>query len=432
MKKLVIADLIFFNLSFLLAYWLRIQSGFFPPSPVPLSAYTSLLLYSNLVFLLVFFSFTLYRERKGKFTIDESLSLLKGLLLIFVVVMATTFLYKATLFSRLILSFSFVFSLFSLALSRLLVRYFYARYFQKLSYVLIHKDDAMGKRLRDKLRDHQELNYRFVGYIKRFKDVEKYKHQIDVVFITSKPPSKELADIAMNNPKITFKIVPDYLELIMEPLNFDEFADVPLITLFRQSSKKNYLALKRIIDVLLSGVLLLLLSPLFFLISLLVKITSKGPVIYKQQRIGKDEVPFQFYKFRTMHSEQLPVQLTNEVDYLFKKKYDPRITFIGKVLRRTCFDELPQLWNVLKGDMSLVGPRPHFKEELQALKGWQRKRFSVQPGMTGLWQISGRHELSFDKTVFLDIYYINHLSLLLDLKIMIKTIPAILFSGGKW
>tara|TARA_Y100000034_G_C6898851_1_gene415045 strand:- start:2979 stop:3380 length:402 start_codon:yes stop_codon:yes gene_type:complete len=122
----------------------------------------------------------------------------------------------------------------------------------------------------------------------------------------------------------------------------------------------------------------------------------------------------------------------NEVSYLYKKKHDPRITFIGKILRRSCLDELPQLWNVFKGDMSLVGPRPHFKEELQALQGWQKKRFSVKPGMTGLWQVSGRHELSFEKTVFLDIYYVNHLSLALDLKIMFKTIPSIIFSGGRW
>jgi lipopolysaccharide/colanic/teichoic acid biosynthesis glycosyltransferase len=120
------------------------------------------------------------------------------------------------------------------------------------------------------------------------------------------------------------------------------------------------------------------------------------------------------------------------VDYLFKKKNDPRITRVGKILRRLCLDELPQLVNVLKGDMSLVGPRPHFKEEMNILKGFKRKRFDARPGMTGLWQVSGRHDLSFERTVFLDLYYVKHMSFLLDLKILFKTIPAILFSRGYW
>jgi len=122
----------------------------------------------------------------------------------------------------------------------------------------------------------------------------------------------------------------------------------------------------------------------------------------------------------------------NEAGYLFKAKEDPRVTKFGRILRRTALDELPQILNVLGGSMSLVGPRPHLKKELGLFKGWKSRRFSVKPGLTGLWQVSGRHDLNQEKAASLDLYYINQMSLKLDLEIIIKTIPSILFSGGRW
>jgi len=151
MKKLMVIDLLLFNLSFLLSYWLRIHSGLFQESVVPLQSYRNLLLFSNLVLLLVFTSFTLYKEKRGSFTTDEFVTLLKALLLTFVIVTATTFLYKATIYSRLILALTFILSLLLIAVSRTLLRYLLTRYFQKKQYVLIYKNDMIGKRLYTKL-----------------------------------------------------------------------------------------------------------------------------------------------------------------------------------------------------------------------------------------------------------------------------------------
>ena len=429
---LVLSDLLTFNLAFLFSYWLRIHSGIFSYSTVSLKDYFSLLLFGNLLFILVLLSYGLYKEKRGRFTTDEFINIFKSLLLVFIILTATTFLYKATIYSRLIITFTFVSSLLLITLVRTFMRKTTFFTTQKKTHVVIYKNDAIGQRLLTKLKEHPELNYNFLGFIKNLKEIQQFPQKIDVVFITAKPTSKQLSDIIMHNPNLEFKLIPDFLELITEPLNFEEFQDMPLITIPKQLTITTYSTLKRILDIIISFILLTLLSLIFVLIALLIKCTSKGPVIHTQLRVGKHETLFVFYKFRTMIQGMQDQREANEVSYLYKKKHDPRITFIGKILRRSCLDELPQLWNVFKGDMSLVGPRPHFKEELQALQGWQKKRFSVKPGMTGLWQVSGRHELSFEKTVFLDIYYVNHLSLALDLKIMFKTIPSIIFSGGRW
>lgn len=152
-----------------------------------------------------------------------------------------------------------------------------------------------------------------------------------------------------------------------------------------------------------------------------------------QKRIGKDKKPFILYKFRTMKEK---IKLENKekikINALPKNLEYERITLIGKILRRTCLDEIPQLINVLKGEMSLVGPRPHLPEEIVLFKKWREARFDVKPGLTGLWQINGRHELDHDRAALLDIYYIQNMSLLYDIEIILKTIPAIIFSEGEW
>lgn len=431
MKKFIFFDLFVFNLVFLIAYWLRIHSQLFAYSDIPLQAYWPLLVFSTFVLLLVFLSLNLYKEKRGRFTVDDFLLIFKGLVLTFLIVTATTFLYKATIYSRLIISFTFIFSLVFISVTRLFLERL-SSHFMKKEHIVIYRNDPLGKRLLQKIQEHPELGYRFTGFIHHLRDLSKLSKDTSIVFITTKPLSQELTSLVMRYPHLTFKIVPDLLELLTKPLDFHEFQDIPLLTLPKEAQKNTYLVFKRLLDVTVSLFLLILLSPLFLFMAFFVKLTSRGFIIHKQIRVGKDERPFVFYKFRTMRGGISPLRLANEVAFLFKKKHDPRVTLVGKILRRTCLDELPQLWNVLKGDMSLVGPRPHFAEELKVLQGWQKKRFIVRPGMTGMWQISGRHELGFDKTIFLDIYYINHMSFLLDLGILLKTIPAILFSGGRW
>ncbi len=194
-------------------------------------------------------------------------------------------------------------------------------------------------------------------------------------------------------------------------------------------------SVKRVIDVVFSILFLVILGPALLLIMSLIKLTSQGPALFKQIRVGKNSRLFKLYKLRTMvaDAEKLKEQLLaqNEMDGpAFKIKDDPRVTWIGKYLRKFSIDEIPQLFNVLNGDMSLVGPRPGLKEEVDAYIWNHRKRLSVIPGITGLWQIMGRNEISFDEWMKLDIYYVENWSLRLDFYILLKTIPVVLSTKG--
>ena len=194
--------------------------------------------------------------------------------------------------------------------------------------------------------------------------------------------------------------------------------------------------IKRLVDIVVSAAMILLLLPVFLLTALLIKLTSPGPVFFIQKRLGLNKRHFGIYKFRTMvvdaEKRMKEIEHLNEASGpVFKIKNDPRITPIGKFLRKTSIDELPQLLNVLRGDMSLVGPRPLPLRDYEGFsEDWQRRRFSVRPGVTCLWQIGGRSEISFQQWMELDLQYIDKWSLLLDFKILLKTIPAVLKGSG--
>ncbi len=194
---------------------------------------------------------------------------------------------------------------------------------------------------------------------------------------------------------------------------------------------------KRPLDLLCSLVGLLLLSPVFLILALLVRLDSSGPIFFRQTRVGKDGREFEFYKFRSMvqDAEQMKNKLMhlNELEGpVFKITDDPRITPIGTFLRRTSLDELPQLFNVLRGDMSLVGPRPPLPAEVANYESWQRQKLTVLPGITCLWQISGRNHIGFTEWMRLDIEYIRRQSFGVDLKILARTLPAVLLRKGAY
>ena len=196
--------------------------------------------------------------------------------------------------------------------------------------------------------------------------------------------------------------------------------------------KHLYLVMKRMVDIIGSIIGLTLLSPFFLVIAILIKCADpKGPVFFKQKRIGKDGKSFDMYKFRSMvsNAEDLLEELLdlNEAEgKMFKIEHDPRITRIGRIIRKTSIDELPQLWNVIKGDMTLVGPRPPLPREVIDYTAYDKQRLLVTPGCTGLWQVSGRNRLTFDQMVQLDLKYIRERNLLLDLKIIVKTFKVMI------
>ena len=188
-----------------------------------------------------------------------------------------------------------------------------------------------------------------------------------------------------------------------------------------------YEVIKRIIDIVASFIGIILLSPLILIVSILIKLESKGEVIFKQKRVGLNGKEFYMYKFRSMviNAEELKEQLESQNEMsgpMFKIKDDPRITKVGKFIRKTSIDELPQLINVIKGDMSLVGPRPSLPKEVKKFEQWMMERLEVKPGLTCIWQISGRNNIDFEDWMKLDIKYVRERSLVLDFKLIFKTI----------
>jgi exopolysaccharide biosynthesis polyprenyl glycosylphosphotransferase len=216
----------------------------------------------------------------------------------------------------------------------------------------------------------------------------------------------------------------------------ERLAGQPLLTVLPSPDHALGMVVKRVVDVVLAAALLVLLAPLLVLIGVAVRLEGGPPAIFRQRRIGLHGRPFTLLKFRSMSpdAEERRAELVdhNEVQgRAFKLRDDPRLTRVGLWLRRTSLDELPQLWNVLRGEMSLVGPRPPLPEEVATYDAWHRRRLSVRPGMTGLWQVNGRHDPVFDRWVRLDLAYIDHWSLTLDLVILLRTIPVVVTLRGR-
>jgi exopolysaccharide biosynthesis polyprenyl glycosylphosphotransferase len=236
---------------------------------------------------------------------------------------------------------------------------------------------------------------------------------------------------------VGLKIVPDLFETSLGRVNVDEIAGIPLLDVKDRPLRRLERGAKRLGDMVVAGLGLVLALPLGALIAALIRLESGAPVFIRQDRVGLDGKVFPCWKFRTMRrdaDELRPVlEARNEVEGpLFKIRNDPRCTPLGRRLRRLSLDELPQLWNVLRGEMSLVGPRPPLPREVEQYDAHQRRRLQVKPGMTGLWQVSGRSDLHFDEMVMMDVYYASNWSLALDAKILLKTVVAVLRGHGAY
>jgi exopolysaccharide biosynthesis polyprenyl glycosylphosphotransferase len=244
----------------------------------------------------------------------------------------------------------------------------------------------------------------------------------------------ELVDLC-HHRGVNVQVAPTTMEILMDRAEFVPGQTVPLFTLRPPVFEGIDFALKRTFDLTLSIIGLILLSPVLLIIAAAVKLSSSGPVIYRSARPGMAGRPFYCFKFRTMraHAEQVQADLESlneKSGAIFKIRDDPRLTGVGRFLRRFSLDELPQLVNVVRGEMSLVGPRPLPMRDFDRLEEWHKKRYLVLPGITGLWQVSGRSELDFDDLVRLDFLYLERWSIFLDLRILLRTIPAVLSRRG--
>ncbi len=266
-------------------------------------------------------------------------------------------------------------------------------------------------------------------------------HRItDVVLALPLRAHREMANVVahLEQLPVNIKVAPDLGTLVFYRMTVETFGDIPLIGLKEPVIRPHQRVLKRMFDLVISGAGLIVSLPAWLAIAIAIKLDSPGPILFRQQRVGEGGKLFTMYKFRTMFAgaEQMERTLVESALALgpehFKTTTDPRITRVGRVLRRTSLDELPQLWNVLKGDMSLVGPRPVVADEIPFYGDRFACYASQRPGLTGLWQISGRSETGYDQRVRLDEFYARHGSLWMDLAILFRTVGVVLAGRGAW
>jgi exopolysaccharide biosynthesis polyprenyl glycosylphosphotransferase len=280
---------------------------------------------------------------------------------------------------------------------------------------------------------------RFLGTLERLEEVIGTERVDEVIIADPDFPQEQAVELVdqCHRRGVRVRIAPSTMEILIHHAEFVPGQSVPLFELVPPVFEGIDFALKRTFDVIGSALLLIVQGPLLAAIALAVRLSSRGPILYRSMRPGIGQRPFACLKFRTMycdaeHHHPDLEQLNEASGALFKIRDDPRLTPVGRFLRRFSLDELPQLVNVLRGEMSLVGPRPLPERDFEMLQDWHRKRYLVLPGITGLWQVSGRSELDFDELVHLDFIYLERWSLALDLAILLKTIPAVLSQRGAY
>ncbi|MGI8507481.1 MAG: sugar transferase [Solirubrobacteraceae bacterium] len=287
------------------------------------------------------------------------------------------------------------------------------------------------------LTPRPENGLRSLGGLDRLNEVLANERVDEVIIADPDFPQDRAVDLVdrCHQRGVTVHIAPSTMEILIDRAEFVPGQSVPLFTLRPPVFAGVDFAIKRTFDLVISTIALVVLSPALLVFAAAIKFTSRGPVIYHSIRPGMAGRPFRCLKFRTMledaDTSQDELERLNELSgALFKIRDDPRLTPIGRILRRFSLDELPQLVNVLRGEMSLVGPRPLPMRDFARLEEWHKKRYLVLPGVTGLWQVSGRAELDFDDLVRLDFLYLERWSIFLDLSILLKTIPAVLSRRG--
>jgi exopolysaccharide biosynthesis polyprenyl glycosylphosphotransferase len=236
-------------------------------------------------------------------------------------------------------------------------------------------------------------------------------------------------------------LIPSWSDVVGARLDLHELEGMPLLTVPRPRLRRSSLRLKRALDLAVGGVALVVLAPVLAVCAIAIKLDSPGPVLFRQRRVGRNDRPFEVFKFRSMRDDadarkdevaELNLHGGGNDSGMFKIREDPRITRVGRVLRRYSLDELPQLFNIIRGDMSLVGPRPLIENEDRQVEGRFRRRLGLTPGLTGLWQVNGRSEIPFDEMVSLDYLYVTNWTLWGDVKLLMRTFSAVFRGGGAY
>lgn len=479
---LVMADALIAALAFILAFYVREQVAVFAEGSMEWSErfapYGALLFFVVGIRLLSFRHYNLYRVR-GEFSlVDDGIRIFKATAIGSLLIVAAAFLYRggfefrAFSYSRSVFVYDFAFVLIGVGLLRLMMRtaqtFVRERQINLIPTLVVGRGTEASLFIRE-MRERPALGYRVIGVVETepsqltfgqdyegvpvigdlntLPEVIRDSGANEVIIADPQVNGDALFEVMMRCGRrrgVEFRIAPSLFNCLPRKTEIDQIGVLPMIRLFREPLSSSARILKRTFDLIFSALAILLLLPVWLLIALLIKLDSKGPVFYTQERVGMDGRLFLLYKFRTMaadadselHREyqrafiagRVEANLGDEQKPTYKLLADPRITRIGKILRRTSLDEVPQLLNVLAGDMSMVGPRPPIPYEVEAYDLWHRKRLDMKPGLTGLWQVSGRNRLPFEEMVRLDLFYIENWSLLLDLKIILRT-AFVMLSG---
>jgi exopolysaccharide biosynthesis polyprenyl glycosylphosphotransferase len=459
----IISDIVLINASMFLAYWLRYELQWFRDISYyhTLSAYIPFSILFTLLMLLAFQIDQVYQHWRGQW-LDQVYRIINATAKSVVVMLAITFITQPLQYSRLLLIEAGILAILLLALSRglqqMIKNWLHARGIGVIHTIIVGAGE-MGRTVMRTVVARPELGYHIVGFVddnpeKGETDIGRFKalgainnlprlieqKGVDEVIITLPwMYHRKIMSIvrACERRDVSARIVPDLFQMSLSRVDVDDLGGVPLIGVQEVGFEQRVRLIKRAMDVVGALSVLILGSPILALIALAIRIDSPGPVFFHQTRVGANGKLFDIHKFRSMRegaeTELEELRDFNEVDGpIFKMREDPRLTRVGRILRQTSLDELPQLWNVLRGEMSLVGPRPPIPAEVSRYTEWHKKRLEVRPGMTGLWQVSGRSLLSFDEMVLLDIYYIENWSPWLDLKILLRTIPEIFFGNGAY
>jgi exopolysaccharide biosynthesis polyprenyl glycosylphosphotransferase len=479
---LVSADAIAATLSFIIAFMFRESVNAFDGHwrwSNQFAPYGTLLILIVAIRLLSLRYVNLYRIR-GEFSfVDDGLRVFKATAIGSLLIVAAAFLHRGGFtfrsfsYARGVFIADFFFALISIGAIRFAMRAaqtFVRKHEINLISTLVVGRGPESSLFIKEMRERPALGYRVIGVvdIKPFdgRDRETYEGVPVVSNLEGLPDAIRdsganeviIADPDVNGDAlfdvmircgrrrgVEFRIAPSLFNCLPRKTEIDQIGVMPMIRLFREPLSSGSRLLKRTFDILISFLAITLLFPFWLLIAVLIKLDSQGPIFYTQERVGMDGRLFLVFKFRTMnegadsetHRQYQKAFIAGRAEAnlgdgglpTYKLLADPRITRVGKLLRRTSLDEVPQLLNVLMGDMSIVGPRPPIPYEVEAYELWHRKRLDMKPGLTGLWQVSGRNRLPFEEMVRLDLFYIENWSLLLDLKIILRT--GLVMIGGE-
>jgi len=389
---------------------------------------------------------------------SEASGVLHASLILAVATFSVLFVFRVPEVSRVFLVFLFAGQTMATLASRLLLRRLLAwlrSHGRIRRYMVVVGVGPAAEAFADRVEHHADLGITVIGHLAWIKEIEEPKRPVlgSIDDIERILHSRVVDEVAIALPGEAVHMIEPITRLCEEegrivriPLEVigltlpggrvEDFDGLPLLSLLYGPDRVLSLAAKRSVDVVISALALLALSPVLAGIAMLIRRLDGPSVLFEQQRVGLHGRPFRMMKFRTMlpdaEARQAALESLNEIrGPAFKLTNDPRLTRTGRFLRRTSLDELPQLWNVLRGEMSLVGPRPPLPAEVAGYDIWHRRRLSMKPGITGLWQVGARHDPDFDRWVQFDLDYIDRWSLLLDLKIMVRTIPALVAQTGR-